>query len=304
MPMMVEKNKILTIALISLAITSCSLIDDDLDECGQDVTINYELKSPTDIKSYINQELSTESERPVAEALYYSLEDIFRNYAYDIDLSFYTPDEQRANHEVHQMNATTATYTLYLQQDSYHHIAIANEAKRGTGEAGLFTGRKDMKINGSSSTYYVPLYMANSAMALVIDLNGQDVSGIKVIADGFASDFSISDSVYTYTDNYVVEAAELPLATSAYRCFYTINYPSRDMASGNNGIWQVKLYITLPDGTVTENILSVGEPLKAGNLKILKVRLKDQGEAEAVSVNVGVSVTLDWKEGGTYEPIL
>lgn len=294
----------MTVIIASLAITSCSLIDDDMDECGQDVTISYEMMKPADIKSYINQELSAEAEKPVNEALYSTLEDFFNNYAYDIDLSFYDPDGERANHEVHQMNATQATYTMYLEQGSYHHVAIANEAKEGTGEASLFTGRKEMKIGGESASYNVPLYMANSAMALVIDLNGQEVSAISVVANGFASSFSPSDSVYTYTDGYEVEAAELPLATTAYRCFYTINYPSRDTAIGDNGIWQVKLYVTMPDGKVTENILSVGEPLKAGRLKILKVKLGDNGEASAVTANVGVSVTLDWKEGGTYDPIL
>ena len=68
--------------------------------------------------------------------------------------------------------------------------------------------------------------------------------------------------------------------------------------------WTIQLYVTLPDGSITENLLYVREPLKAGELKVVKVRLKEQGEVEAVSVDVGVSVTLDWKPGGEYHPEL
>ena len=68
--------------------------------------------------------------------------------------------------------------------------------------------------------------------------------------------------------------------------------------------FESKTTIFNSDGSITENLLYVREPLKAGELKVVKVRLKERGEVEAVSVDVGVSVTLDWKPGGEYHPEL
>ena len=42
-------------------------------------------------------------------------------------------------------------------------------------------------------------------------------------------------------------------------------------------------------------------PLLAGHMVVLKVVLDDQGQATAVSSEVGVSVTLDWKPGGDHD---
>ena len=59
-----------------------------------------------------------------------------------------------------------------------------------------------------------------------------------------------------------------------------------------------------PDGTVTESILYIDRPLQAAQLRIIKARLKADGSLQPESQEVGVSVTLDWKQGGTYEPEL
>ena len=66
--------------------------------------------------------------------------------------------------------------------------------------------------------------------------------------------------------------------------------------------FRIKAYITLPNGSVTENIISVEQPLLAGYLKIIKMKMKQDGSLTPESHDVGVSVTLDWKQGGTYEP--
>ena len=61
------------------------------------------------------------------------------------------------------------------------------------------------------------------------------------------------------------------------------------------------LYVRQPDGELTRNTLHVARPLLAGHMVVLKVVLDDQGQATAVSSEVGVSVTLDWKPGGDHD---
>ena len=60
----------------------------------------------------------------------------------------------------------------------------------------------------------------------------------------------------------------------------------------------------MPDGTVTETELSFPYALRAGSLEIIKVKMNDDGSVSVVgNAEVGVTVTLDWKEGNTQELI-
>lgn len=47
--------------------------------------------------------------------------------------------------------------------------------------------------------------------------------------------------------------------------------------------------------TVYEN------PLKAGEMQIIKVKLNDEGGVVTENPEVGVSVELDWKPGGDFD---
>jgi hypothetical protein len=60
----------------------------------------------------------------------------------------------------------------------------------------------------------------------------------------------------------------------------------------------------MADGKVTETVLSVDEPLKAGDLRIIKGELDDDGAVKPHDSTVCVSVTLDWGNGGEYYPDL
>jgi hypothetical protein len=99
-------------------------------------------------------------------------------------------------------------------------------------------------------------------------------------------------------------------------CFCSVNFPSRDAvpeaapvpassrAETKASLWQFRVYLTKTDGTVTETILDIDEPLKAGDLKVIKGELDDEGAVRPYDSTVGVSVTLDWNSGGTYTPEL
>jgi hypothetical protein len=315
--------------LVNLA--ACSTIDEDLSDCGEDFEMEYELQLITNIETELQTELVTGREQLVADALRNHLANIFTDVARDIDLSFYATGKEDAlqYHKSELMNANEKSYSFFLPAQDYRHLALANlqnnsvvsvtggdqsatqtlVQKQGetieSHETGLFTAREDMKVKeGEDQTFHVDLYMANSATALVIDnARGVEVKDIQVYATGFATAFSVNDSTYTYVDNPpMVHAQQVSTDADDMLCFCTVNFPSRDKAVGEEPLWQYVVYVTLADGSVTQSVLSLKEPLMAGNLKIVKTYLQADGSLQPDNTLVGVSVTLDWKQGGTYEP--
>lgn len=315
--------------LVNLA--ACSTIDEDLSDCGEDFEMEYELQLITNIETELQTELVTGRELLVADALRNHLANIFTDVARDIDLSFYATNKEAAlqYHKSDLMNDNEKTYTFSLPAQDYRHLALANlqnnsvvsvtggeqsatqtlVQKQGetieSHETGLFTAREDMKVKeGEDQTFHVDLYMANSATALVIDNpRGVEVKDIQVYATGFATAFNVNDSTYTYVDNPpMVHAQQVSTGVGDMLCFCTVNFPSRDKAVGEEPLWQYVVYVTLADGSVTQSVLSLKEPLMAGNLKIVKTYLQADGSLQPDNTLVGVSVTLDWKQGGTYEP--
>ncbi len=315
---------------------ACNTIDEDLSDCGKDYRLDYSLRLITNMTTELETVLNAEADKPMATALHAKLKGIFSDYAYDVDLSFYgiMADSALLHHENEAMNATQSTYTIYLPVKEYMHLALANMSKetvvthrnaahcaqsyigqtrRDTVEnhhTGLFTARLPMAVSDTQDqSFYVPLYMANSAVALVVDTTNCHVKGMKAYITDMADGFLLRDSIYTFNDNPIIKTDEIHAISGKQTCFAGVCFPSRNANShtvratrGEGGLWHMKLYVALPDGTVTENLLKVHEPLLAGNLKIIKLRLKDKGEAEMITADVGISVTLDWKQGGEYHP--
>jgi len=179
---------------------------------------------------------------------------------------------------------------------------------------GLFTARQPMEVlEGVSQTFNVHLYMANSAATLVLNPNGQTFTDIKVYATGFAEAFQISDSTYVYPKTSpLIKAEKVMTDENGLLCYCSVNFPSRDAAPAsarrrageNPSLWQFKVYLTKPDGKVTETVLDIEEPLKAGDLKIIKGELDAEGAVRPYDSTVGVSVQINWNDGGTYNPEL
>ena len=246
----------------------------------------------------------------------------------------------RLQHDQHIMDANQSSYTLTLPMRKYMHLAIANIANNDvvglTGDeystssklqqadgqlkdgleiltshtTGLFTARQPMEVlSGVDQTFNVHLYMANCAAALVLDTKGHPFTDIKTYTTGFANAFSIRDSSYVFTGSSPLVIADRVATDNSLLCFCSVNFPSRDAiptsartrTEENPALWQFKVYLTKPDGSVTETILNIDEPLKAGDLKIIKGELDDDGAVRPYSSTVGVSVTLNWNNGGEYE---
>ena len=325
----------------------CSVIDDDLSDCPTDEVqyqMEYELKLVTNMTTELQTELTTITELSVASALETHLENIFSDFAHDVNLSFYDTEgtKERLEHRVDIINTNQTTYDLTLPMRKYLHLAVANiadndvvglfkddhsntsmlqqvEGTKPDGSpvnivtshtTGLFTARQPMEVlSGVSQTFNVRLYMANCAATLVLDPKGQSYKDLSVYATGFASEFLICDSTYVFPTTSPLIKAEKVVTDNGLLCYCTVNFPSHDAmplsvarrADSEASLWQFKVYLTKMDGTVTETVLDISEPLKAGDLKIIKGSLDDEGAVRPYDPTVGVSVTLDWNKGGDYE---
>lgn len=187
-----------------------------------------------------------------------------------------------------------------------------------THKTGLFTARKMLQVEkGENRTAYIHLYMANCAAGLVLDTSEAKLKDLKVLATGFASGFNIADSSFIYSSNpQMVVADKVNTGNSNQACFCTVNFPSPEAPATTrtitetedpflapdapDALWQFRVYATLPDGKVTESVLGVKKPLRAGQLKIIHARVYNNGSLVPDEPEVAVSITLDWKEAGSY----
>ena len=121
-------SKGLTCICLLLTLLACSSIDEDLSDCGSDYELNYELRLVTNMTTELQTQLTTQTDVNIAQALRTHLQNIFTDFAHDVDLSFYDTqgDSLRLHHDEHIMDANQASYTLYLPMRQYMHLAAAN----------------------------------------------------------------------------------------------------------------------------------------------------------------------------------
>ncbi|MBR6346546.1 MAG: hypothetical protein IKR69_04080, partial [Bacteroidales bacterium] len=169
---------------------------------------------------------------------------------------------------------------------------------------------------GKDQKFDVTLFMVNAATALVLDTSeAPEVKNIKVFADGFASGFKVADSTYVFEADPLILTDELSVEGGTQRCFASVHFPSREDGTkviidsqdpfvaedADEALWRWRAYVTLPDDSVTETIMGIKKPLRAGGLKILKARVYDNGIISTQDPTVGVSVTLDWQSAGQHD---
>jgi hypothetical protein len=212
-----------------------------------------------------------------------------------------------------------------LEKDKYSYSSMLEQAAGTVSDAssvrivdshttGLFTARQPMEVlSGVNQTFNVRLYMANCAAALVLDPKGHTFKDIRVYGTGFANEFHISDSTYVFPAVSPYIKADKVETGNELLCYCSVNFPSPDAdpalstkepTASDPSLWQIKVYLTKMDGSVTQTVLDISDPLKAGDLKIIKGSLDDDGAVRPYDPTVGVSVVLDWNKGGEYEPIL
>lgn len=321
--------------------TGCSLIDENLADCETEYRMDYELQLVTNVSAQLQAALSLETDISVSAALKEDLQDVFTDFAHDVDLSFYDTGNSPAlmHHENHLMDASQTSYTLYIPVRDYNHLAVANlsNVPGVTLEAGnlyrearlhqeesdtldshgssIFAARKTLFMSGDAQqTFDVTLFMANCSEALVVDTLGSGVKKLEVFASGFATDFSLADSLYLFNRTPVFRTRQLEMEEegNTEMCFVCVNFPSRDVEEGKSVIevddpdveesaqdplWDFRVYATLADGTVTETLLGVRKPVRASHLRVVKARMFPRGVVEPEDHSVGMNVTLDWTPG-------
>ena len=330
---------------------SCGLIDEDLSECGAEFSIDYELNLVTNVSTERRSILNEDGDIYVDDALRAYLAPVFTDFAHDVDLSFYDVSEpfDRLEHSNVIMDANQTSYTLYLPSRQYSHTAVANLLDNGSvtledsdhlnagilrqhtvvdggtnvvspHRTGLFTARLNMDVKANQDQNFdVNLYMVNAATALVLDVSeATTVKDIKVLADGFATEFKVADSTYVFGTESTVLTDDLPVKGCTQRCFASVHFPSKDTRpegskaifdaqdpfladDASEAVWRWRAYVTIADGSVTETVLGISKPLLAGALKILKAKVYDTGIVTTQDPTVGVSVTLDWQSAGQHE---
>lgn len=337
------KNKwyiaVCSLVLATALMTSCDAlrIDEDLSDCKADFHVSYSVTLRTNLRTQIQTVLRSRFETEVADLLEDSLRNIFREYAHDVDLSFYIQND-RSFHDSKVMDANQATYELELPANDYRHLALANidEEKdvdimqpqwadrsylsQEGGDVilghhtGLFSARRDMDILGSQNqTFDVSLFMVNCASILVVRTDNVDYRDLQVYSSDFADGFYVNDSVFTYKTDQMVHDFRVTTPPVEREVYYAVTFPSHDTAEeaqasradGDNQtgstdeerIWRKYVYATLPDGSVTRTVINVREPLQAGQIFIIYAYLRPDGSIYSPNVEVSTSVTLKWKDG-------
>lgn len=185
---------------------------------------------------------------------------------------------------------------------------------------GVFTARLPINMQeGVDQKFNVSLFMAGCASALVLDTLGSKIKDLKVYATGFADSFSIADSTWHYDRLYVVRTQQVqldPEENSGLMCFADVTFPSKDIPEtktviettdpfvsedAEDALWQLHIYATLPNGSVTKTVFGIKQPLRPGQVKVIRATVYDDGSSHTHVPYVGASVTLDWNTGNSHE---
>lgn len=329
-------KRLFVILLIPLFIAACNIIDDDMSVCGEELMITYQLQLHTELSLQLETELYTDIDIPVREALQEWLAPIFTDVAQDIDLRFYSKEWDDLRHQIQEViNDNRTSYTIYLPQENYMHLGVANIADNhqvrflGTEHSetmelrmpdrdtinplntGVFTARLPMSVNDTTRHFDVHLYMVNSAVAVIFDaLECPDLAGVSGVTKDCAESFAVKDSVFShaYPRTFLMENLKLsfgsgmPERKSAkaaeypLRCLATVCMPTPDKEP-----WHIDVVTTMADGEQTKTTLELKDPLRAGTLRIIHCRLGSKGEVIPITEDIGTSVELNWGEGGEHD---
>ena len=221
-------------------------------------------------------------------------------------------------------------------------------------KTGMFAGRRNLisPTYGSYKeynepnvreqyTFTQPLFITNSAAALILDPRTAQFSDVKIFTTGFATDFNVADSAFIFDNFPLIIADQVQLHNTNWMLFCATSFPSREPAGnkaaaqtraidtsvypdqppyrvdtdepflyGDCGlnIWRYECYVKLVDKdgreSVTRTLINIRHPLRAGQLKIIKAYIDNEGIIRLNENEVGVSVDLKWQKGYVFNPII
>lgn len=310
-----------------------SCIDEDLSECPVDSSVEYRMQLSLSLQMKIDAEFVTDEEQAVARKLIADMDAVLRDRAYAMDISFFRhPEGTLYSNEVRYPDANSLSMTVLVDRGDYRNLAIGTTAAvpqvamAGTSTyasarvlqtpadtvdahaAAIYMGRLHMEVASGSQSFYVPLHMQNSVPVLLVDLNGSPAVPEACYVRRVANGLNCADSTFVFDRSAVMRTKHV--GTDTHSCYYSVCFPSRDDATvsraessteAEGGIWEMDLYVRRTDGKYTKNTLCVKDPLRAGSMEVIKVKLNASGGVDTDNPLVGVSVKLDWNPGGDYE---
>ena len=241
--------------LVATALTGCSLIDEDISKCNNQVRLTYQLELDPEIIQELEDELDLHADEDIRAMLKGYIDGVFTNYARDVDLFFFDTNEPMVSLRTlsETMNRASNTYAISMPVRSYMHTAIANVKVSGNvaiagdetyptlrldhnkengvytpQQSGLFTAHKRLDVGEKANQRFrIKLEMANSATALILDTGKADnVTDIRVEVEGMATSFNVADSTYVFDDTAVFSTEEF--STGYKHCFAAVHFPSHD----------------------------------------------------------------------------
>jgi hypothetical protein len=216
-----------------VGMAACSLIDERLIDCPEDVVVDYHLRLITNKEQEMDLKIGTDKDLPLRQALEDYLSDIFVEMAHEADLSFYTkPADERVMQATDIWNSSEKRYELQLPAGDYFNLVETNlpgnsvvrlnaDEKAATAyldqtskdvvpshKTGVFTGRATMRIleRKAEQHFDVDLYMANDAGGIILNVDSCDFSSIRCEIEGLADSFNLLDSTYSYNAKTLVRA--------------------------------------------------------------------------------------------------
>lgn len=267
------RHIILSLCLLATlsSICGCSLIDDDLADCATARTIDCRLHPYGDIDSLLAAQITGNGGQILINTLAAYYRSVLYPTSRTVNLSFY----DAATGEL----CTTLTETMQGMSATFTpQLPVGDLRCDGESQQPLYRGSALMPRQQSRDT--IDLYPVEAQVAVVAKVNPA-VTSVQMVVG--------SDSLqYRQT-----------ASTADFR-----TYAAATLPSGSSQSWQVTIYATLTDGSVTRTVLTVQRPLVAGDIRVLQVTIGSNGAAETSNIGVGASVTLDWKRGGQYDPTI
>lgn len=237
--------------------TGCSLIDEDISRCNNQVRLTYELRLDPEIVQELEDELDLHSDEQIRTLLKGYVDNVFTNYARDVDLFFYDTEEPMAlvRSLSETMNSSSNTYALSMPVRSYMHTAVTNVKyselvhifgndtyttgrleHEATGEyyapqkSGLFSTSRRLDVGEKANQRFrIKLQMVNSMTALILDMGkATEVEKVRVVVQGMATGYNLAEDTYTYDENAVFSTDEFVTEDGIKHCFAAVHFPSHE----------------------------------------------------------------------------
>ena len=294
---------LITALLLLLTAQSCTFIDDDRSDCEDTYSLNYELKVVSNINLQLSEQLQVSTGSMTLKALNNYFSPIMQPATSEARLGFFPTDgDAPIYYSLHTEGRRTAL-GISIPADNYRHIAVIGQADPS-------------------------IFLTDTTMAATVRLtqflnDTVDSHNHAILAGTLDMDVTPNDSTWHWDHNSLVrtDAIDVPGTDSVAYC--GIAFPSRadsqvaakwgrgitakNVGKGtespsNDAVWRIIVLNDMPGGSVTRTVLYVRKPLRAGDVRVIRVHVNDEGGVDTGNSNVGASVTLDWKKGGEYNP--